>query len=105
MNSLQVKKVGVDNLPAKSIKAGAFVLCFPVTSIFNKCIAQAKVPGRIKLAQVSPVVKKNDPFKDPFQKKNYIPVSILPTSSKTYERLNFNQPFVKVSDVKQPCLG
>ena len=84
MNSPQImQSTGVDNLPAKIIKAGASVQCFPVTSIFNKCIAQAKFPDHIMLAQVSPVFKKDDPF----QKKNYRPISIIPASSKTYERL------------------
>ena len=70
MNSLQVKKAtGVHHLPVTIIQAGASVLWFLVTSIFNKCIAA------LSWLKWDQYLKR---------KKNYRPVSILPTSSKTY---------------------
>ena len=44
-------------------------------------------PDRLKVAQVSPICKKDDPF----VKKNYRPVSVLPTHSKMFESIMFDQ--------------
>ena len=51
------------------------------------CHIDGKFPDQLKKADASPVFKKgkhND-------KTNYRPVSILPSLSKIYERLNYNQ--------------
>ena len=54
---------------------------------FNKCIIVGKFPGQFKKADVSPVFKKGN-YND---KTNYRQVSILPSLSKIYERLIYNQ--------------
>ena len=50
---------------------------------FSASINQSRLPEDLKLADVSPVYKKNDNR----NKENYIPVSILPSVSKIYESL------------------
>ena len=63
INSLSSKKAtGVDQIPPKILKAGAEVLSGPVSSIFNKGVSQNQFPDRLKVAQVSPIFKKDDPF-------------------------------------------
>ncbi len=58
-------------------------LCPSFTNLLNNCIAQSCFPADMKKAEVVPVFKK----KDALSKKNYRPVSILPTLSKLFEKL------------------
>ena len=51
--------------------------------LFNKTITKCVFPDNLKLADVTPVFKKDYPF----DKKNYRPVSVLTTMSKIYEKL------------------
>ena len=53
----------------------------------NTIINRGSFPENLKLAQVTPIYKKDDPFTE----KNYRPVSILPTLSKIYERVISDQ--------------
>ena len=50
---------------------------------FNIAISNSEFPENLKLADVTPVFKK----KDPLDKTNYRPVSVLPPVSKIFERL------------------
>ena len=88
VNSLNSKKAtGVDQIPPKILRVGAEALSAPISSIFNMSISQKKFPDSMKVAQVSPIFKKDDPF----IKKNYRPVSVLTTHSKIFERIMFDQ--------------
>lgn len=62
-------------------------LAGPISNIFNKSILANQFPDNLKVAQVTPIFRKDDPF----IKKNYRPVSILPTHSKIFECIMFNQ--------------
>ena len=55
-----------------------FFLAFQVTGIF---------PSSLKLGNVTPIFKKDDPL----DKSNCRPVSILPLLSKNYEGIIYNQ--------------
>ena len=44
-------------------------------------------PSDIKLGNITPIFKKDDPLDE----SNYISVSILPSLSKVYERIIYNQ--------------
>ena len=44
-------------------------------------------PSNLKLENITPIFKKDDPL----DKSNYIPVSILSSLSKVYERIIYNQ--------------
>ena len=51
--------------------------------IFNNCISQSNFPACLKIAQVIPLYKKDDPE----EPSNYRPISITPCISKVFELL------------------
>ena len=57
-----------------------------ITTCINKVIETGNFPDSLKMVNVTPVFKK----KDPLDKSNYRPVSILPLLSKVYERVIYN---------------
>jgi retron-type reverse transcriptase len=88
VNKINIKKAtGVDQISYKLLRAGAPVLNKQITTLVNNTIKTSVFPTRLKEAQVVPLHKKNDPL----NKKNYRPVSILPTISKVYEMVLSDQ--------------
>ena len=88
ISNLNVKKAtGVDNISAKIIKACAPVVSIAISNLINISFRSCEFPAGLKRAQVIPLFKK----KDPLNKENYHPVSVLPTLSKVYERVMHNQ--------------
>ena len=81
------KATGVDQLPAKLIKAGSIALAGPIITVFNLCARNNQFPNDLKSAQVRPIYKKMILF----VKKNYRPVSILTAHSKIFEDIMFIQ--------------
>ena len=59
----------------------------PITNCINKCISIKSFPDELKVADVIPVFKKEDPN----NKANYRPISLLPIISKIFERVLFEQ--------------
>ena len=51
--------------------------------LFNKILRTGNFPNKLKLADITPVFKKNNPL----EKGNYIPASVLPVVSKIFERI------------------
>ena len=51
----------------------ADTLAYPISVLFNKIIDSGSVPGAWKLAEIFPILKKDDPH----DKSNYRPVSLL----------------------------
>ena len=54
----------------------------PITKLINKSFTTATFPDNLKIAEVSPLHKKNSTL----DKSNYRSVSILPIISKLFER-------------------
>ena len=82
---LDVKKSGTfSNIPTKKLKETSEI-CTPILcKIWNDEIIENKnFPENLKLADVTPVHKKNDSN----LVKNYRPVSVLPTVSKVFEKI------------------
>ena len=77
------KATGVDTIPPKLLRYAADTIAQPIADIANGMLDCHEFPAKLKLAQVTPVFKKDDPF----IKKNYRPVSILPSISKIFERI------------------
>ena len=58
-----------------------------MTYDINRCIDEGKFPSNLKNADVTPVYKKIDRL----LKRTYRPISILPTLSKVYEKILYQQ--------------
>ena len=71
------------NIPPKHLKQTSDV-CGPVLQkLVNDSISKNIFPDDLKLADITPIFKKEDAT----NVKNYRPISILPTTSKVYERI------------------
>ena len=75
------------DIPNKIIKQNAGVFSDFLSSNFNHCIASSIFPCILKLANVTPVHKKDSKL----SKENYRPISILPNLSKVYEKILYKQ--------------
>ena len=71
----------------KIVKLANKKICKDLANCINECIKQNKFPNELKITDVTPIFKKEDPL----DKTNYRPISILPTVSKIFERILFNQ--------------
>ena len=67
---------------------------------FNETITKGVFSDNLKLADVTPVFKKDDPF----DKKNYRNVSVLPAISKIYEKLMKRQTNDYITNHLSPYL-
>ncbi len=94
------KAAGPDDIPPKIIKDSIDVLTLPLTNLFNTSIDESLFPLNLKYANISPIYKKGDNTK----KENYRPISILPSISKIFERLMFQQITSYVSNLLSPYL-
>ncbi len=77
------KATGVDKISVKLLKPGKEALVTHITKFVNKSIDSCIFPDQLKKAQVTPIFKK----KDPLDKSNYRPVSILPIPSKIFAKV------------------
>ena len=77
------KSTQSEDIPFKIIKD----FCQFYLTDFNKCIINGKFPDQLKKANISPVFKKGNHN----DKTNSRPISILPSLSKIYEHLIYNQ--------------
>ena len=87
INSLDPTKKTSDAIPTKIVKLANKQICKDLVNCINECIKQNKFPNELKIADITPIFKKDDPL----DKTNYRPTSILPTVSKIFERILFNQ--------------
>ena len=71
------------NIPAKLLKSSSEICSESMQLIFNDCVQNGLFPDLLKLADVTPLHKKEEKAR----KKNYRSVSVLPTVSKVFERL------------------
>ena len=83
--ALNASKVGTfKNIPAKLIKETSDVCGKVFLDVWNsKIIDKQAFPTRLKLADITPIHKKNDTL----SVGNYRPVSVLPSVSKILERI------------------
>ena len=77
----------VNDIPVKVIKD---IVGFLVHHNFIYLLSSSASPTALKYTEVKPVFKKDDKT----GKENYKPISILPTLSKVYERLIYNQMYL-----------
>ena len=81
ISNFNVKKAtGADNISAKILKSCSSSISSSIANLVNKSFETCKFPNFMKKRQVLPLYKK----KDPLNKENYRPVSVLPTISKIF---------------------
>ena len=76
------KATGLHGIGPRILKLASTVLSPSITALINKSIETATFPDQLKMAKLYPIHKggsKSDPA-------NYIPISILPTISKIFEK-------------------
>ena len=80
---------GYDNISNKLIKLAKGVLTQPLTLISNQILRTRTgiFPKELKISRVKPLFKSGDPL----QFNNYRPVSFLPSLSKIFEHVIFDQ--------------
>ena len=81
INNLNIKKVSSGEIPTYLFRKCDFVLD-TVTACVNEALKKGTFPYSLECANFGPIYKKEDPF----YKRNYRPMSILPLLSKVYEQ-------------------
>lgn len=88
------KATGPDDISANMLKLCAMEVSIPLKLIYNKCITEKVFPSAWKQANVQPVHKK----KSRQLKTNYRPISLLPITSKIFEKLLFDATYKFLND-------
>ena len=83
------KAHGHDKISIRMSKICRNSLCRPLELIYNDCLVNGIFPSVWKKGNIVPVHKKNHKQR----LNNYRPISLLPTCSKIFERLIFNEMF------------
>ena len=90
LEKLDSKKTSqMNDIPVKIIKENKDIAAFFIHHNFNNSLSSSTFPTAFKYADVKPVFTKDDKT----DKENYRPINILPTLSKVYERLVYNQMY------------
>ena len=90
---------GFDAIPVKYLKPALEYIASPITNIINNCIKTNSFPKMWKIARISLVPK----VKVPTKSSDYRPISVLPVTSKVFERIILNQAkqFIDKDEVHQ----
>ena len=97
--AVQIRKLNtnkaspVNSIPARILKKNSDVFSVAIQNMFNSGLSKGTFPKEVKARDISSLLKKEDAF----TKKNYRPITVLPSVSKIYERLMQDQmlPFVQ----------
>ena len=81
------KSLGPCTVPAWAIKDGMFIIAPHLTYVYNECLKNSVFPDQLKLANVTPIFKKDDPL----DVINYRPISITNSFSKLFEKILHEQ--------------
>ena len=77
----------MDVIPANILKGTSDILKSPLTKLYKISVGNRQFPHHLEFANVTPLFKNDDST----DKANYRPVSVLPSTSKLFERLMFKQ--------------
>ena len=94
------KATSSGNIPPKILKLSSDTTATILQELFNESLSNYEFPVKLKLADIIPVFKK----KNPLDKANYRPVSVLPLISKIYEKLLQKQLSNYIENVLSPYL-
>ena len=78
---------GFDDMNSMSLKISSEILVKPLTNICNLSLTQGIFPSQLKIANVIPLYKSDDPMLF----NNYRPVSVLCVLSKVFEKMMYNR--------------
>ena len=74
-------------MPTKVLRLLAKDICIPLTNCINSAILNGTFPSELKMAEVIPIFKKDNPL----EKASYRPTSLLHSLSKVYDKLIYQQ--------------
>ena len=77
------KSCPVGSLPTRLLKEHIDVFGVELLKLINNSLNTGVFPDKLKMGEVSSFFKNEDPF----NKKNYRPITVLPAVSKVYERI------------------
>ena len=101
INNLNPKKANTfNNIPPKILKENSDLCNNTILRIINDVIHTAQFPDVLKLADSTPVFKKEDSN----NVKNYRPVSVLPVMSNVFERIMEKQIAAYMEEFMSPYL-
>ena len=101
MMKLNIKKgTTFKNIPPKILKENSDICSPIIKELINDAFKKNKFPDELKVADVTPVFKKDDAT----NVKNYRPISVLPVNSKIFERIIHNQMSGFINDHLSPIL-
>ena len=95
------KAVGFDRIPSKLLKIASSELFGPLNYLIHCSINASIFPKSLNYAEVATLFKS----KDVFNKENYRPLSILPSLSKIYERMLYDQMFAFFENIFNDMLA
>ena len=100
IEGLTSNKAAAGEIPIKILKESGFTFEY-LTSSVNESISSGKFPDSLKPSNIVPVHKK----KDPTDKCNYRPVSILPLLSKLFEKIMYDRLYIYMNNFlnELPC--
>ena len=87
-------------MPAKILIGSSDIVGNHLSFIYNNAKNESIYPEQLKLAEVTPIHKKDDTT----LKKNYRPVSLIPVVSKLFERDMYNQILSYIDKFLSPYL-
>ena len=85
IKNIPSNKASGGDIPIKILKQSGFTYQI-LTDCINDAINKGIFPDSLKIANITPVHKKNEPT----DKENYRPVSVLPLFSKVFEILLYD---------------
>ena len=96
------KTIPVGDIPADMLKSAVDIHLLFVTKIISYSFENGCFPDELKLAEVSPIFKKNDDL----DKENYKLISVLSHVPKVFERIMYKQIDIFMRDkVSKPLIG
>ena len=102
INKLKNKSsYGYDTISNKHIKYARNILSRPLTLLINQCIHTGIYPEQLKLSRVKPLHNRGDKT----QFGNYRPIALLPSLSKIFERVMFDQLLAYLSNNNLLCIN
>ena len=83
----------INSIPARILKENSDIFCTVIQNLYNYGLSKGIFPKELKAGDISSLFKKEYAF----IKKNYRPITFLPSASKLYERMMQDQmlPFVQ----------